>query len=209
MLKQQISYTDFDDNQAIETLYFNLTKSELTENLHLQKELESIQSMIEGDKRSLEGDEIVKIIDLVKTFMRLSYGVRSADGKRFVKSDEQWVEFTQTAAYDAFLFSLFEEPNKAITFMSGILPLDLRDRAKAAAESQMKEAVNSLSSQGTKTLEDIAERNEVGPTVTTANPSAAIRSDIPKTTVAAQPSNSELEEFNAWKAANRKNGAQK
>ena len=196
MLKQQIAYVDFDDNQAIETLYFNLTKSELTENLHLRDELEAIQEMINEEKRSLESQEIVRIIELVKTFMRLSYGVRSADGKRFVKTAEQWVEFTQTAAYDAFLFSLFEEPNKAVTFMSGILPLDLRERAKTAAEASIKSAVATSTPKEPET---------VGPTVTTAPPSAAIRNNISNSTVAIpQQSDKELEEFNAWKAANVK-----
>lgn len=140
MLKQTVEYTDFDDNKAIETLYFNLTKSELTENLHLKADLEDLQTMVSGEKRSLESDEITKILELVKTFMRISYGIRSADGKRFMKTPELWTEFTQTAAYDAFLFSLFEYPEKAIAFMSGILPLDLRERAREAAEKELKAA---------------------------------------------------------------------
>ena len=200
MLKQNIAYVDFDDNQAIETLYFNLTKSELTENLHLKDELESIQNMIDGEKRTLEGDEIVRIIELVKTFMRLSYGVRSADGKRFVKTAEQWVEFTQTAAYDAFLFSLFEEPNKAVTFMSGILPLDLREKAKSAAEASIRSSVSSTAQ----------ESQTVGPEVTTASLTSAIKSDIPEGSVAIPDASAkEVEEFNEWKRANGQNGAQK
>lgn len=200
MLKQNIAYVDFDDNQAIETLYFNLTKSELTENLHLKDELESIQNMIDGEKRTLEGDEIVRIIELVKTFMRLSYGVRSADGKRFVKTAEQWVEFTQTAAYDAFLFSLFEEPNKAVTFMSGILPLDLREKAKSAAEASIRSSVSSTAQ----------ESQTVGPEVTTASLTSAIKSDISDTVVAIPDASAkEVEEFNEWKRANGQNGAQK
>lgn len=138
MLKQTVAYTDFDDNETVETLYFNLTKTELTDNLHLTTELERIQKMTEGDKRKLDNSEVTSIINLVKTFMRLSYGIRSQDGKRFMKSDEQWREFTETAAYDAFLFGLFEEPQRALDFMSGILPKDLRERARAAADAEIK-----------------------------------------------------------------------
>ena len=140
MLKQTVEYTDFDDNKATETLYFNLTKSELTENLHLKEELEGLQKMVTGERRELETSEVTQILELVKTFMRLSYGVRSSDGKRFIKTPELWTEFTQTAVYDAFLFSLFEDPTRAVNFMSGILPLDLRERARAAAEKDMKAA---------------------------------------------------------------------
>ena len=126
MLKQTVSYFDFDDNPSQETLYFNLTKTELADNIHLRDELEEMQQVFTADKKELSTGEITQLIDLVKTIMRLSYGIRSADGKRFVKSEEQWTEFTQTAAYDAFLYSLFEDPNKAVMFMTGILPKDVR-----------------------------------------------------------------------------------
>lgn len=130
MLKQSVSYVDFDDNECVETLYFNLTKTELTDNLDMKDELEKIQQDFTGEpKRNLEDHEIRRILDLVKTFMRLSYGIRSEDGKRFIKTPEIWTEFTQTAAYDAFLFSLFENPANALAFMTGILPKDLRARA--------------------------------------------------------------------------------
>lgn len=135
MLKQTVSYYDFDDNESQETLYFNLTKTELADNLHLQTELEELQETFSGVERQLNTEEITRVIDLVKTLMKLSYGIRSADGKRFIKTDEQWVEFTQTAAYDAFLYSLFQDPQKAVEFMTGILPKDLRDEANKIVAS--------------------------------------------------------------------------
>lgn len=131
MLKQTVSYFDFDDNPSQETLYFNLTKSELADNIYLRDELEEMQKVFAEDKKELATSEITQLIDLVKTIMRLSYGVRSADGKRFVKTDELWTEFTQTAAYDEFLYSLFEDPNKAVTFMTGILPKGVRETVDA------------------------------------------------------------------------------
>lgn len=135
MLKQSVAYTDFDDNESVETLYFNLTKTELADNLDLKEEFEKLQSEFIGDnKRELESQEIRKILELVKTLMRLSYGVRSADGKRFVKTQEQWTEFTQTAVYDQFLFSLFEQPTNAMNFITGILPKELRSAALEAAQ---------------------------------------------------------------------------
>lgn len=136
MLKQTVTYTDFDDNVAVETLYFNLTKTELFDNLHLKDALEQIQEKFAGEPRSLSTEDIQEILNLVKTFMRLSYGVRSADGKRFSKKPELWEEFTETAAYDAFLISLFQDPEKAMSFLANILPADLRGEA----ENAMKEA---------------------------------------------------------------------
>ena len=135
MLKQTVSYLDFDDNPTQETLYFNLTKTELADNITIKDELDAMQHTFSQERQELTTTEIKQLIDLVKTFMRLSYGVRSADGKRFIKTDEQWTEFTQTAAYDAFLYSLFEDPNKAVVFMTGILPKDVR----STVEQQMNQ----------------------------------------------------------------------
>lgn len=140
MLKQTVSYYDFDDNPSQETLYFNLTKTELADNISLRDELEDMRETFSGDKRELSTQEIKQLVDLVKTIMRLSYGVRSADGKRFVKTDELWTEFTQTAAYDEFLYSLFQDPDKAVHFMTGILPKDVRDEAQKEAEKEVAKA---------------------------------------------------------------------
>jgi len=137
MLKQTFQYTDYDDTVVQETMFFNLTKTELTENLHLKEELEEMSSIIEGENHELTSAEIKKIVELVKTFIRLSYGVRSEDGKRFAKSPEIWTEFTQTAAYDGFLFSLFEDPKRAVAFMSGILPADIRGQVAEAADKHV------------------------------------------------------------------------
>jgi hypothetical protein len=133
MLKQTINYTDFDGNPAEETLYFNLTKIEIADNLDLKEQVEKIQKSFEGESRTLETHEVQAILALVKRLMCLSYGVRSADGKRFIKSDELWTEFTQTAVYDEFLFSLFKDPQNAFAFILGILPQDIRAEAEAMA----------------------------------------------------------------------------
>lgn len=134
MLKQTVEYIDFDEQRAVETVYFNITKTELTSHLHLKEELEKMLEMFQGPKRELGTNEITQILDLVKLFMRLSYGVRSEDGKRFIKSPQLWTEFTQTSVYDTFLFSLFENADNAFNFMLGVMPADLREQATAEAK---------------------------------------------------------------------------
>lgn len=142
MLKQLITYKNFDDVKVEKVLYFNLTKTELADhNVDLETELTSILARIqEIDKSKEEATtaDIRRLIELVKTFMRLSYGIRSADGDRFIKTPEIWTEFTQTAAYDAFLMSLFEDQDKALAFMLGIMPEELREKGKEAAEMAIK-----------------------------------------------------------------------
>lgn len=142
MLKQLITYKNFDDVQVEKVLYFNLSKTELAEhNVDLEAELQGILDrihQIDKTKEEATTEDIRRLLELVKTFMRLSYGVRSADGERFIKSPEVWNEFTQTAAYDAFLFSLFEDQDRALAFMLGIMPEELREKGKAAADLAIK-----------------------------------------------------------------------
>ncbi|QJD49631.1 hypothetical protein HWD32_gp54 [Gordonia phage Secretariat] len=206
MLKQSVRYTDFDDNEAIETLYFNLTKTELTDNLNLKDELENLQQDFVGDpKRVLTEKEIRRILDLVKTFMRLSYGVRSEDGKRFIKTSEIWEEFTQTAAYDAFLFSLFQDPTNALNFMTGILPKDLRQAALDAANKQAggTDAIKTASVLAAQAEQ--AKRAEAAEAAKQEAPTLSAVEDIPdkKPVLSDNPTQEELEAMVAWMSRNQ------
>lgn len=132
MYKEIHEYEDWDGNDASTTLWFNLTKTELTENLHLHARFENLESRLAaGGNRELTVPEIQEMLDLVKTFMKLAYGVRPADDpEQFKKSDEIWDRFVSTAAYDTYLYSLFENPAKGVSFLLGILPKSLREQAQ-------------------------------------------------------------------------------
>ena len=138
MLKKTVKYEDFDGNQDEETLYFNLSKSEIMSNLWLNDDLANIRDQLSkletSETDNVPSDLVQQIIDLVKKIMKLSYGIRHEDKKRFIKSDDIWTEFTQTAAYDALLFSLFDNPQEAVDFMQGVLPQDLVARVNQESE---------------------------------------------------------------------------
>lgn len=141
MFKKTIEYSDWDGNVHVETFYFNMTKVELMENLTLQETLEKLVEDISGDERELKPAEIQRILDAVRTIMKLSYGVRSEDGKRFIKSDDVWEEFTQTAAYDAILMELFTTDDGAMSFIRGIIPPDLMNQVNAETEEPKRPKV--------------------------------------------------------------------
>lgn len=129
MLKQTIQFEDFDGVNRTKNLYFNLNRDEIVMNFEIQKEFEDVQDMIGGRTRDLQMHEIRMILELVKKLMRLSYGLQknTEDGDlRFSKKPEIWEEFTETAAYDAFLFGLFEDTNKAVHFLVNIWPKEIR-----------------------------------------------------------------------------------
>jgi hypothetical protein len=150
-------------------LHFNLTKAELFDNLDLEKELTKLRNMFEGDVRKLGTAEIKAVLELVKRFMRLSYGIRSEDGKRFSKNPEKWIEFTETAGYDAFLLSLFEKPEKAIEFMTGVMPADLVNQAMAELEKD--KAKNAAK----RSIQEQGARYEASQAAKDAEPTPAVR----------------------------------
>lgn len=139
MLKKTIGYIDFDNKQCEETLYFNLTKTEIASNLDLKDQVEEIQKSFQGEPRTLETHEVKALLELLKRLIRLSYGVRSADGKRFSKPPELWTEFTETAVYDQLLFSMFDPPENAFAFILGIMPQDIRAEAEAMVQTNVNQ----------------------------------------------------------------------
>ena len=133
MLKQTVSYTDWDGNPQTEDLYFNLSKSEIAESIGLEDRLTEMQAQLTGDERDLTKEEVRDILGLVRDFVKMSYGKR--DGNRFLKTEEVWEDFRYGPAYDEFVFGLFQDPTKAMQFLLGVIPQDIR----AQAEAQMNQ----------------------------------------------------------------------
>ncbi len=136
MLKIDHEYTDWDDKKQTETLYFNLTKSELILDDKIQEmetQVKAVQSLASGPERTLTPDEIRQIFRLVVFVMKLSYGIRSEDGRHFNKKDV-WSSFESTSVYDSFVFSLFEDTDKAVSFVYGVLPKELVEEAQEQAK---------------------------------------------------------------------------
>lgn len=125
MIKKTITYTDYDGNTRTEDKYFNLSKPELIE--MQASEAGGLEKKIE--KISQEQD-IAKIIELMKEIIQKSYGVKSDDGKRFIKNQEILDEFMQSEAYSELFMELATDANAASEFINGILPKGLVEEAK-------------------------------------------------------------------------------
>lgn len=120
MLKRTITYEDFDGVSQTEVFYFNLSKSEIVElEVEYKDGLEATLKRIvaEGDNK--------KLVEEWKKIVLLTYGVKSEDGKRFIKSDQLRTEFTQTPAYDALFMELATDAKAAADFINGVIPKDL------------------------------------------------------------------------------------
>lgn len=116
MIKKTITYTDYDGNQRTEDLLFNLSKAEL-----IEMELSESGGMEKMLKRIIAEQDTRKIMEIVKTIILKSYGKKSDDGRRFIKSDELSKEFSQTEAYSELLLELLGDENAASAFMNGLV----------------------------------------------------------------------------------------
>jgi hypothetical protein len=94
MYTKTITYTDFDDNQRTEKLYFNFTKAELSE-----MEFSVAGGLKNMLQKIIETQDQVKLAALFKELILKSYGEKSDDGRRFIKTKEVVEAFEQSAAY--------------------------------------------------------------------------------------------------------------
>ena len=120
MLKKTIKYTDYNGNERTEDFYFNLTKAEL-----MEMELSVDSGMTAMLRKIIQTHQNSKLADLFKQLLLKSYGEKSDDGKRFIKSQELRDSFEQTEAYSELYMELATNAEAAIAFVKGIVPGDL------------------------------------------------------------------------------------
>lgn len=132
MLKKSITYKDFFGETRTEDFYFNLSAPEIVE-----MEVDGNGSLQENLQKVIKSNDGALIMKVFKDIIRRSYGVRSEDGRRFIKEPDGFAEFEQTGAYAQLFMEIVTDANAAVEFVKGILPSDLVDKmAKADEETQ-------------------------------------------------------------------------
>lgn len=126
MLKKNFVYADYNGVERKEDHYFNLTKAEI-----MEMELGTTGGLAETIQRLVAAQDQPAIMKIFKDLIRKAYGVKSADGKRFIKSDEIWAEFEQTEAYSMLFMELATDADKAAEFINGIIPADMAKQIAA------------------------------------------------------------------------------
>ena len=116
MLVKTIEYTDYDGETRKETFYFNLTEAERVE-MELSKE-GGYKAMLQ---RIIDAKDVPKLTAAFKDLILKSYGIKSDDGRRFIKSKEISEEFSQTPAYSKLFIELLSDTDAAAAFANGIV----------------------------------------------------------------------------------------
>lgn len=117
MLKETITYVDYNGTERTEDFYFNLTRAEI-----IEMELETTGGLVEMMNRIIASQDSKSIKEQFKNMILRSYGEKSPDGRRFIKSEELSISFSQTEAYSILFEKLATDDGAATRFVNGIVP---------------------------------------------------------------------------------------
>lgn len=126
MIKETITYTDYNGVERKEDFYFNLTKAEI-----MELEMSTKGGLAEMIQRIVAAQDQPAIIKIFKDLIIKAYGVKSPDGKRFIKNTEVVEEFVQTEAFSQMFMKLATDADAAAKFVNGIVPADMAKQLAA------------------------------------------------------------------------------
>lgn len=117
MIKKTVKYNDYNGIERIEDHYFHLNEAEIME---LEMSINGgLSTMIDRVIAAQDGATIMKVF---KDIILRAYGVKSDDGRRFIKNQEVRDSFVQTEAYSIIFMELVTDAEKAAEFVNGIIP---------------------------------------------------------------------------------------
>ena len=124
MLKKTITYEDYLGTVRTEDLYFNLSKTELSD---MQMSVDGgYNNLLDKMIRAKDNKEVYKnFVEIVLT----AYGELSPDGKYHIKKDAEGHRLAdmwkQSPSYDALMDEICESEATIAEFCTGILPKNI------------------------------------------------------------------------------------
>lgn len=121
MIKKTITYTDYNNVNRTEDFYFNLTITEL-----MEMQLGTTGGAAEMIQKAIDAQDNQSIFKIFKDLLLKAYGEKSADGKRFMKVNDDgvplYIAFAQTEAYSNLFMELVTNGDAASAFINSIIP---------------------------------------------------------------------------------------
>lgn len=142
MLKKTVKFKDFNGVEQSEDLYFHISKTsvltapdpayndiiligqDLQERgkLLADLKLEDIDQTDPFDKNGqLLAESLRMVARLLDRLVSLAYGLKSDDGRKFIKSAEVLSDFKNSAVYDAFVDQMITNQDEMVTFVNELL----------------------------------------------------------------------------------------
>lgn len=137
MVKKTITYVDYNGQKRTEDHFFHFSQAELAE----------LEFSVDGGLTGLitkiiNSVDQTKLIALFKEMIMKSYGIKSDDGKRFIKSKEISESFSQTPAYSMLFMELATNDEEGAKFVNALLPEVIKD--KTEVENEVQKIKNSI-----------------------------------------------------------------
>lgn len=127
MIKKTITYVDYDGTERTEDFYFNLTKAEV-----MAMEMGTTGGVKKMLEKIVAEKDNKRIVEVFQDIIKRSYGEKSPDGKRFIKTPEVVEAFTQTEAYSELFMELATNAQAAAAFINGIVPQGMVEKNATA-----------------------------------------------------------------------------
>ena len=129
MTKYTVTFTDYNDVEHTEDLYFHLSEEEL---LQIAKnDPDFSPAKLDALRKS---EDPIAMFLMVRKVVGLAFGVKSEDGWYFDKKCQKATNFLNSAACEKFLDDLIssEDPNVLVKFFEQVFPKSFMEKLKKA-----------------------------------------------------------------------------
>jgi hypothetical protein len=105
----------------------------------MKKQVTTVGGLAEMIKRIVAAQDYPAIYKVFEELVLESYGVKSPDGKRFMKVDDNgrplYLDFKETEAFSILVMELATDDKAAAAFVNGVVPADMSKQIAAAGNN--------------------------------------------------------------------------
>ena len=132
MIKKIVKGTDFNGNEYEEEYWFHLTKGDLID--WAAEDGGLVDRLVNITKET----DPLKIVPIMKQIIIRSYGIKTPDGKGFIKDPESVKNFQYSDAFSELYVELSINADAAAEFANGILPKFDEETQKQIEEAKKR-----------------------------------------------------------------------
>ena len=125
------TYKDYNGVERTEVFRFNFSEAEV-----IEMEATTGGGLLDYFQRIVDAKDGKTVMSAFKDLVLKAYGVKSDDGRRFIKTAEVKQEFTELQAYSDIFVELALDDKAGAAFMRGIMPESLADTIKKYLEGR-------------------------------------------------------------------------
>lgn len=123
MLKKTYTYKDYNGVERTESFYFHFTEAEI-----LDMEMSAEGGFAERVQRIIDAKDQAALMKLIKKFVIDAYGVKSDDGRRFIKNEEVKTAFLECPAFSDIFMDMVTNDELAAEFVNSVIPDTMKKR---------------------------------------------------------------------------------